>query len=419
MFFKQLTLRNFRNIGDLELSFTTPSGDVKPMTLLLGENGTGKSGILKAIAMITAGSSALGNILEEPDSWIKYGKNFCEIKAVLTTKGKEERHLSLRINKGDQLRDVMNRSNETLREIDDALEHATRNYFLLGYGASRRLNSEGDHFKRKSSYRYDNVATIFDANAVLSPLESWAIDLDYQHGATGLNTVKKVLGEFLGDVRFHSIDRKKKQLLFKTPYGIVPLGGLSDGYQNVAAWIGDLLYRISTTFEDYKRPLNTRGVLLIDEVDLHLHPVWQRQLLTFLKHKLPNFQIIATTHSALTAQQAEKGELFILRKSGRNKIEVDSFRSDPTKLQINQLLTSNLFGLKSSRSKKVEDLVIKREQILEKAVISKTGKITKLSAAEKKQLSEIDKQMETLATGRNPADIEAMELIRQMTSKLK
>ena len=81
---------------------------------------------------------------------------------------------------------------------------------------------------------------------------------------------------------------------FQTMDGTVTLGELSDGYQNLAAWIGDLLYRITEAFAHHRQPLHARGLLLIDEIDAHLHPAWQRKLREFLTAKLPNFQIIAT-----------------------------------------------------------------------------------------------------------------------------
>lgn len=55
-------------------------------------------------------------------------------------------------------------------------------------------------------------------------------------------------------------------------------------------------------------------MLIVDEIDLHLHPVWQRQLRNFLSDMFPNFQFILTTHSPLTAQQAGAGELFVMRR---------------------------------------------------------------------------------------------------------
>ena len=73
MFLKEIELTNFKCHENLSLSFETDSADtpIRKTTFLLGENGTGKSALLKAIALITAGSSSLGNLLGLPDEWIK------------------------------------------------------------------------------------------------------------------------------------------------------------------------------------------------------------------------------------------------------------------------------------------------------------------------------------------------------------
>ena len=143
--------------------------------------------------------------------------------------------------------------------------------------------------------------------------------------------------------------------MFRTVDGEVPLNQLSDGYQNMAAWCGDLLYRITEAFPDRKDPLATRGVLLIDELDLHLHPVWRRQLVDFLSALLPNFQFIATTHSALTAQQSGEGELFVIRREGAKQRPVlVPFVGEPRLMQLHQLLMSPMFGLESMDSVAVE-----------------------------------------------------------------
>lgn len=419
MFLKEIKLVNFRNIEELKFSFTNYNGEIRPMTLLLGENGTGKSGLLKAIAIITAGSNALGDILSDIDSYVRYGTKSTEIIATLITKKGEERHLELKFNRGDHLKELIRRSYETLDEIDGALEHADRNYFVLGYGASRRLNSDISYSSRSTNLRYVNIATLFDQNASLNPLESWAIDLDYQHGEEGIQTVREVLSDFLGDISFDHIDKENRRIMFKTVYGIVPLNSLSDGYQNVAAWIGDLLYRITNFFRDYKNPLSTRGLLLIDEIDLHLHPKWQRKLLTFLKSKLPNFQIIASTHSPLTAQQAQEGELFVLSNNKDNNIQIAKFAGNPSSKNIDQLLTSDLFKLTSSRSKEVEDLINNRDVILTSAVITKKGKVSSISDSQRKELDKINEQLNSLSISSDYRDDEAMNLIRNFADKIK
>jgi predicted ATP-binding protein involved in virulence len=121
----------------------------------------------------------------------------------------------------------------------------------------------------------------------------------------------------------------------------------------VAAWVGDLLFNITNAFNDRKDPLKTRGLLLIDEIDLHLHPKWQRLLHMFIKKKLPNFQIVATTHSPLTAQQAEEGELYALKRE-KKKVNLVAFVGNPSKMLIHQILMSPVFGLPTDESVEVE-----------------------------------------------------------------
>lgn len=358
MFLRKVKLTHFRCIDKLEISFSGPDNHTRQRTLLLGENGTGKTNVLKAIALITAGSNALGELIGNPDDWIQYHQDFCEIEATLVTQKEEKRFLKLRINRGDKLKDVIIRNSESLSAIDDALEHSSRNYFVIGYGASRKMAYPGPTPKSDGydTPRAGNVATLFNREASLNSLETWAMNLDYRKEKDGLGIVKKAINQLLPGIRFDSIDKKKQRLLFKTADGIVPLELLSDGYQNMAAWIGDLLYRVTETFEDYKKPLKAKGLLLIDEVDLHIHPLWQRELLTFIDRVLPNFQMIMTTHSPFTAQQTGQGELHYLYRPGgkKGKLELTSFPGTPRHLLVHQLIMSDIFGLKSDESVDVE-----------------------------------------------------------------
>ena len=179
------------------------------------------------------------------------------------------------------------------------------------------------------------------------------MDLDYRKQQTGLRVVRKALRDFLPGVSLSRIDRENSRLLMKTADGVIPLQNLSDGYQNVAAWIGDLLYRITDAFDDYRSPLKARGLLMIDEVDLHLHAKWQRTLIDFLEAKLPNLQLIVTTHSPITAQQAREGQLhYLSRQDG--KLGIEAFQGDPRMLLVSQLLITDVFGLETDESAKVE-----------------------------------------------------------------
>ena len=114
-----------------------------------------------------------------------------------------------------------------------------------------------------------------------------------------------------------------------------------------------------------------RGLLLIDELDLHLHPLWQRQLKRFITEKLPNFQIIATTHSPLTAHQAGENELYVLQRTPPAAPVLRAFGGDPQKLMLHQLLLSPVFGLTTVDSAEVESM---REQYMAQRKNKKGGK---------------------------------------------
>lgn len=388
MFLKELELINFKCHTHLKLDFSTENKKMptRKTTFLLGENGTGKSAVLKAIALVTAGSNALSDLLGNPDDWVQNKKAFCKISAVIVTAEGKGRFIELKIKRGSHIREILYDNRKSLDQLDEAIKNADRNYFILAYGASRRLNRGESKILSKESFlrspRSQSVQSLFNPDAVLVSLSSWAMDVDYSSKGKNLSVVKTALNQFLVEgVKFKRIDKRKGQLIFSTPDGEVPLDQLSDGYQNVTAWVGDSMYNITNSFKNYKDPLKARGVLLIDEIDLHLHPKWQRRLHNFLNTKLPNFQVIVTTHSPLTAQQALENELYALKRN-RKKIELLPFIGNPSEMLLHQVLMSPVFGVETDESvhvektkKRVRELTLKRNTTTkEKAEVKQLSK---------------------------------------------
>ena len=361
MFLKRVELTNVRCIRSMTLPLVVPSGVTRRWTLLLGENGVGKSTLMRAIGLILGGSAALAELIGEPASWIHSGEAECSISADLETAEGEPRHISLRIRRGDTIKEIYETNKETLEVLDRAIARAARNYLVIAYGASRRLSSTllstQPVTARFRSARANNVATLFTPDAMLNPLETWAIDLHYRLQDQGLRIVDEAMAKLLPGMTFKGIDRNRRDLMFETVDGEVPLAYLSDGYQNMAAWCGDLLFRVTDTFEDYKDPLAARGVLIVDEIDLHLHPVWQRKLRNFLSDMFPNFQFILTTHSPLTAQQANAGELFLMKRPTAGDAPVlEAVGIEPRTMLVHQLLMSPVFGIGTPDSVAVETM---------------------------------------------------------------
>ena len=391
---KSLTLKNIKCYKHLDLSFEemqdAPRQGLRQKTVFLGSNGSGKSTILKSIALLLSGSSALGEILGKPDRWVNNKAKKGSIKAELLTAKGESRIIELQFAKGDTLSKLISKNKATLDQLDDALSHAERNYLCVGYGIHRNVGLGG--MKNRASnfknFRSENVATLFSSTATLIPLESWLMDLDYRKGAKGLTKVKKGLKQLLPNAEFKKINKKNRTLEFKTKDGIVEFGQLSDGFQLAANWLGDLMYRISNAYEDYSDPFKARFILLIDEIALHLHPAWQRLILDSISDLFPNAQIIATTHSPFVAQQAREGELYsIIREN--SKIEVFHYENDPRKLLLHQVLISDIFGLPTDESVVVEEYKNSMRRRPTRAI----NKISRNATAHRKSTSEFKKLM--------------------------
>ncbi len=415
MFLKSIRLKNVKCFSDIALSFEGEEDSIRKWTLLLAENGAGKSTLLKAIALATSGSDAIGDLLGDPSEWIRYKTQGCKISAVVATEEREEREIHLQIAPEDTRADVIVKNKQRLAWLDDALSQTDPNYFVLGFGASRRLSTVNGRRTKTSVFtnkRAQSVATLFDPDADAMPLDSWAMDLDYFDNRTGMETARKVLSDLFPGIKFHRIDKQSGHLLFETPDGIVPLHALSDGYLAMSTWIGDLLYRVSENFRDLKEPLTARGLLLIDEVDLHLHPKRQRELLSRLDQLFPNFQFVVTTHSPMTAQQAGEGELHCLTREA-GKIQLHQFTGNPKTLLLNQLVMTPVFALDTDESKAVEDMKNRYRHLRDKA---------DLSSKERVELDQLKTSLMDLPTGgRSSMELsgEHEELLRKIERELQ
>lgn len=411
MFLRRLVLENIRSIESLDMDFTAPCepGKTRQWTCILGENGIGKSTILRSAGMLLAGSEALPKLLGDPKRWLRIGARLGRISAQIVTQDGQSRNISLEFGSRDTLTSVLKRNEENLKPLDAALVHSSRNYFTAGYGVSRRFPSpDSEKFQGDSSMlpRAQSVATLFRGDSSLRSIESWAMDLHYRKGSTGMRMIREALDALLPEVKFYKIDKERRQLLFSTADGRIPLGQLSDGYQSVISWYGDLLFRITEVFRNYKKPQDARGLLLLDEVDLHLHPKWQRRVIDHLRETLPNLQFIATTHSPLTAQQCGEAELYVVKREGRQPVTLHHYEAAPNLLRVDQLLVSPVFGLDSGMSVAVEELRAKKSSDLtadEKEVLRSVPR-PRVDAESEKEKIELLKEVrqELLKSGGRP-----------------
>lgn len=184
------------------------------------------------------------------------------------------------------------------------------------------------------------------------------------------------------------------------------------------AWVTDFVSRMVERYPDSENPLAEPAVCLVDEIDLHLHPVWQRKVIGYLSERFPNTQFIVTAHSPLVVQAAASANanIAVLVRStetdadGNHYVEIRNNPEDVRNWRLDQILTSDLFGMSSARPAEVEQLFDRKHSLLAK---------DKLTKAEQDELAGIEKQLRELPFGETRPDMKAMDEVRQTLEMLK
>ena len=186
------------------------------------------------------------------------------------------------------------------------------------------------------------------------------------------------------------------RLLFKTPYGEVELRQLGYGYQSLIAWVVDFAAQMYETYPESPNPLAEPAVCLIDEIDLHLHPKWQRDLMDFLSKRFPKTQFIATAHSPLIVQAAEEigANVVVLRREG-DHVVIDNDPISVKGWRVDQILSSELFDDTPLRDAESEKWMARRVELLQK---------DKLTAKEKAELKLLNEKVRELPMASSPED---------------
>jgi AAA domain, putative AbiEii toxin, Type IV TA system len=192
---------------------------------------------------------------------------------------------------------------------------------------------------------------------------------------------------------------------------VIPLRDLSIGYQTMLAWTVDLAWRLYGWYPLENDPMRMPAVVLIDEVDLHLHPRWQRQFRTHLSRHFPGVQFIATTHSPITAQEALASGArlcVVLFTSGGSEII-----NDPVPVgewRLDQVVTSDLFGFVGARSQITDQQLEKRRELISKK---------KLTPEEKAELDRLDQYALALPVASSPKDQKLADDLRSVVERIK
>jgi hypothetical protein len=291
---------------------------------------------------------------------------------------------------------------------------------IIAYGANRQIGAQnlGD------PQLTDPVSMLFMQTTTLYDPESILRDLDYAttKGTPGAAERRE---QFLGltatiaprigrveNIRFlgPSIEADQGKLTgiqFYNRFGWVPFSEMSLGQQTTIAWALDLAWRLVRRYPKSTNALAEPAIVLVDEIDLHLHPRWQQDLRAYLTQHFPATQFIATAHSPLMAQASLDANLVVFEeKDGQVSTWNDADRLMDWRLD--QVVTA-LFGLPSARPPSIQPMFDERDRLLDKP---------KRTRAEEARLFELKSKIAGLSSPNQGPDEEAIEIIRRAAARL-
>ncbi len=385
---KRLQFENIGPFDTLELELDAH------WNVLLGDNGVGKSSILKAIALALCGKDA------QPyaDRLIRFGQTTGRIILEPTRGETNEVELS-------RTGITITGMEADIRVLSGRELLGTEPWLAVGFPPLRQMSWTSRIGLQSTSGRpqassddllplvlSDPDPRMDDLRDTIYRLEAQAsIDKDDRPRRVrdAIFQVVSSLTEGL-QFRFSRLDASAGRIWVMTDDGEVPIEAVSQGTQSLLGWVGVLVKRLFEVYEGEDQPLHKPAVVLIDEIDAHMHPAWQRTIARKLLRLFPNVQFIATTHSPLVVAEAERQQVFrLIRDPQTKRIKVCSPNEDVQGMGAGALLTSDLFGLPSQLDQTTQEKLDRRRYLAGKP-------FKELSTKEREELQGLSSELESM-----------------------
>ncbi len=389
MYLDRVLLENIRGFTQLDFTLARPDGSYAGWTVFTGDNGSGKSTLLKAIAVGLTGRDTARALQPSFNRWVRHGApndgGSIQLELVrvadddeLATQGnKPSKPFPARLNlknggKETTLQPAIPAGKAKSYQTPDRTIWSpdAAGWFSCGYGPFRRVfGASSEATQLMVSPSTARFATMFQEAASLAEADRWLRELRYkalenrQAEREQLDLLLELLNDDLmpNQLRVARVDSDGLWLVDRNGIELA-WGEMSDGYRAMLALLADILHHLINAYtikglaarDAHGQLYITRsGVVLIDEVDAHLHPEWQREIGFWLKRRFPNIQFLVTTHSPLICQAADPNGLFVLPEPGSdeqpralNAEDYDTVISS----RPDTILLTPAFGLQNTRS---------------------------------------------------------------------
>ena len=416
MYIQKVAIKNIRSISDFEMTFPNPAG----WHVIIGDNGAGKSSVVRAIALGLIGPIDAQALRLPLINWIQHSKEFAEV--VLTIQ-RDQNHdsyqgqkrpllkpfdVSIKISKEQSAGFEIGRIEKNGKGGTDPFEYlwsGKSGWFSTAFGPFRRFTG-GDKDWSKVYYSNPKAAahlSVFGEDVALTESLEWLSLMKFQSfesnssALSTLEALKKFINE--GGLLPHNAQLKEV-----TSSGVFFIDGngndievtqMSDGFRSLLSLIFELIRQLVKTYDEHRVFFNINqgemtigvpGVVLIDEIDAHLHPTWQTRIGQWFTKFFPNIQFIVTSHSPLVCRACDKGSIWRLAAPGSDMPSGIVSDIEKNKLINGDILDAygtSLFGKEITRS---IDAVNKLERLVELNSKERIGALSRPEDDELKKL---------------------------------
>ncbi|AFE03465.1 hypothetical protein COCOR_00405 [Corallococcus coralloides DSM 2259] len=432
MYVKEVYLSNIRSIESLVWALPDQPGP--GWHVIIGDNGAGKSSFLRAIALAMVGPTEAIALRQDWSEWLRGNESLGTVAVMIkptlgydllfrfphvpTEAPVAEYSLELMFNRGPDNRVLPLDFRSNIPNSMQSIWGVGPGWFSASYGPFRRFTG-GDQEREKlfqSSPKLARHLSVFGESVALSECLEWLKLLQFKKlekdpEGNLLESLKQFINQpdFLpNEARLDSIS--SKGVRFVDGNGCeVPVENMSDGYRSILSMTFELIRQLARAYGANKlfapgdaTTIIVPGVVLIDEIDAHLHPVWQRRVGLWFREHFPNIQFIVTTHSPLICQAATVGSVFRLPRPGSDE-EADMV----TGVALDRLLYGNVLDAYSTGA--FGDVPLRSPEALEKlerlAILNQKELAQGLSPEEQAEQQHLRAQLPT-ASSALPSDTE-------------
>lgn len=431
---EQLSLQNVRLFGNNTQSLTFE--DDKNITILLGNNGCGKSTILDTISIMLSPFIGVfpGNSLKnfkDSDVHIDDDNRIADfLYAKLVLRNDENHYGITRYRKGMflPLQSDVKEVKAYAENMRNLIMHGERVCLpIFAYYGTGRGQIKAPERKRgfqKFFYQWDCYNSSLEASTDFKRFFAWYDMMedeerreresrrDFNYHSTMLQVVRRAIEAFV-DRKYRNPHIEIHPLRFvmdEYENGVkkreLRLEQFSDGYKIIIAMVADIASRMAEGNPGIENPLEASGVILIDEIDLHLHPKWQREILRKLHEVFPNVQFIVTTHSPIILQGASDIAQIVVLDGDTIK----TCNADFTNYDVSQILLSELFGVESVQAPLYDQDIKEQEELLKR--------YGHLTSEEQKRLAALDEKLKGLSYSASLDDMKMQSYINKIAEEL-